>query len=145
MAWSEIHVLWEDMKKLKVNGQPQTAGKLGILAIERRKHPRFVVELPLDYCRVDGSEIYGGIVANASEGGLLVYLPERFDVGQVLQIQIFYVKDLEFNMIKGLAKVVWSDLAARESWGEYRYGVQFLSIGEQEFGKLIHLLKEVGK
>jgi c-di-GMP-binding flagellar brake protein YcgR len=135
----------EDMKKLKVNSQPPTTSKLGILAIERRKHPRFVVELPLDYCRVDGSEIYGGIVANASEGGLLVYLPERLDVGQVLQIQIFYVKDLEFNMIKGLAKVVWSDLAARESWGEYRYGVQFLSIGEQEFGKLIHLLKEVGK
>ena len=67
------------MKKLKVNSQPPTTGKLGILAIERRKHPRFVVELPLDYCRVDGSDIYGGIVANASEGGLLVYLPERLD------------------------------------------------------------------
>jgi len=135
----------EDMKRLKVNSQPPATGKLGILAIERRKYPRFVVELPLDYCRVDGNEIYGGIVGNASEGGLLVYLPERLDVGQVLQIQIFYVKDLEFNMIKGLATVVWSDLAARESWGEYRYGVQFLSIGEEEFGKLIHLLKEVGK
>ncbi len=134
------------MRKMKVNHQPKATGKMGILAVERRKHPRFVVELPLDYTRTSQeSEIYGGIVANASEGGLLVYLPERIEMGTVLKIQVFYVRDLEFNMIKGVAKVVWSDLAARESWGEYRYGLQFLSIEEEEFNKLISLLKEVGK
>jgi len=133
------------MKKMKANPQSPTAGKMGILAIERRKHPRFVVELPLDYTRTEATDIVGGIVANASEGGLLVYLPERLDIGTILQIQIFYVKDLEFNMLKAIAKVVWSDMGARESWGEYRYGLQFLSIGEQEFSKLMMLLREVGK
>ena len=133
------------MKKMKANPQPSTAGKMGILAIERRKHPRFVVELPLDYTRTEATDIVGGIVANASEGGLLVYLPERLELGTILQIQIFYVKDLEFNMLKAIAKVVWSDMAARESWGEYRYGLEFLSIGEQEFNKLMTLLREVGK
>ena len=134
------------MRKMRVNHQPKATGKMGILAVERRKHPRFVVELPLDYTRTSkDSDIYGGIVANASEGGLLVYLPERIEMGTVLRIQVFYVRDLEFNMIKGIAKVVWSDLAARESWGEYRYGLQFLSIEEEEFDKLISLLKEVGK
>ena len=133
------------MKKMKTNPQPSAAGKMGIVAIERRKHPRFVVELPLDYTRTEVTDIVGGIVANASEGGLLVYLPERLEMGTVLQIQIFYVKDLEFNMLKAIAKVVWSDLAARESWGEYRYGLQFLSIDEQEFSKLMMLLREVGK
>ena len=133
------------MKKIKANPQPSTASKMGILAIERRKHPRFVVELPLDYTRTEATDIVGGIVANASEGGLLVYLPERLELGTILQIQIFYVKDLEFNMLKAIAKVVWSDIAARESWGEYRYGLQFLSIGEQEFNKLMTLLREVGK
>jgi|SRR5512136_1525647 c-di-GMP-binding flagellar brake protein YcgR len=133
------------MKKMKANAQPSTAGKMGILAIERRKHPRFVVELPLDYTRTEVTDIVGGIVANASEGGLLVYLPERLELGTILQIQIFYVKDLEFNMLKAIAKVVWADIAARESWGEYRYGLQFLSIGEQEFNKLMTLLREVGK
>jgi len=133
------------MKKMKTNPQPSTAGKMGILAIERRKHPRFVVELPLDYTKTEATDIVGGIVANASEGGLLVYLPERLTLGTILQIQIFYVKDLEFNMLKAVAKVVWCDMAARESWGEYRYGLQFLSIGEQEFSKLMTLLREVGK
>ena len=133
------------MKKMKTNPQPSAAGKMGILAIERRKHPRFVVELPLDYTRTEVTDIVGGIVANASEGGLLVYLPERLEMGTILQIQIFYVKDLEFNMLKAIAKVVWADMAARESWGEYRYGLQFLSIDEQEFSKLMMLLREVGK
>ena len=118
---------------------------MGILSLERRKHPRFVVELPLDYYRTEGSEIFGGIVANASEGGLLAYLPERLEIGTMLQIQIFYVRDLEFNMLKGMAKIVWSDLAARESWGEYRYGLQFQMISDQDFRKLITLLKDVGK
>ena len=118
---------------------------MGILAIERRKYPRFVVELPLDYTRAEVADIVGGIVANASEGGLLVYLPERLTIGTILQIQIFYVKDLEFNMLKAIAKVVWCDMAARESWGEYRYGLEFLSISEQEFSKLMMLLREVGK
>ena len=119
--------------------------KLGVLAVEKRRHPRYTVEFPLDYSRVDGKETYGGIVANASEGGLLVYLPQRMEMGTVLKIEIIYVQELEFNTIKAIAKVVWSDLASRESWGEYRYGLQFLEIEEEAFTRLLNLLKEVGK
>ena len=119
--------------------------KLGVLAVDRRKHPRFSVELPLDYCRVDGRETYGGIVANASEGGILVYLPERMEMGAVLKIEIFYVKGLELDTIKAIAKVVWADLAVKASWGEYRYGLQFQYIDEKDFTRLMNLLKELGK
>ena len=117
---------------------------MGVLAIEKRKHPRFSVELPLDYTRIDGKEIYGGMVANASEGGLLVYLPERIEIGALLKIEIFYVKGLELDTIKVVGKIVWSDLAARESWGEHRYGLQFQNIEEKDFNRLMNLLKEVG-
>jgi hypothetical protein len=135
------------MKKLRMNQRSGASAqtKMGILAVERRKHPRFVVELPLDYTRTEASDLLGGIVANASEGGLLVYLPEKVDIGTLLKIQIFYVRDLEFNLVKGIAKVVWCDLAARESWGEHRYGLQFVSIREEEMNKLVLVLKDVGK
>jgi c-di-GMP-binding flagellar brake protein YcgR len=118
---------------------------MGVLAIEKRKYPRFSVELPLDYSRVNGKETLGGMVANASEGGLLVYLPERIEIGASLQIEIFYVRGLELDTVKAVAKVVWCDLAARESWGEHRYGLQFQSIDEKDFNRLTGLLKEVGK
>jgi len=119
--------------------------KMGVLAIEKRKHPRFSVELPLDYVRLNGKETYGGMVANASEGGLLIYLPERMEIGALLKIEIFYVRGLELDTIKIVGKVVWADLAARESWGEHRYGLQFEYIDEKDLNRLTTLLKEVGK
>jgi c-di-GMP-binding flagellar brake protein YcgR len=85
------------------------------------------------------------MVVNVSEGGLLVYLPQRMEIGAVLKIEILYVQGLEFNTIKAVAKIVWSDLAAKESFGEYRYGLQFLHIDEKEFARLMNLLKEIGQ
>jgi len=133
------------MNKMNPNNQPVTNSKMGVLAIEKRKHPRFSVELPIDYSRVEGKATFGGMVANASEGGLLVYLPERIEVGTLLKIELFYVKELELGNIKSIVKVVWSDMAARESWGEHRYGLKFESIDEKDFNRLMALLKEVGK
>lgn len=127
------------------NNPTTSQTKMGVLAIEKRKHPRFSVELPLDYSRVNGKETYGGMVANASEGGLLIYLPEKMEIGALLKIEIFYVRGLELNTIKAVGKVVWADLAARESWGEHRYGLQFENIDEKDFNRLTTLLKEVGK
>jgi c-di-GMP-binding flagellar brake protein YcgR len=118
---------------------------MGILSVERRKHPRYSVELPLDYSRLDGNDLYGGIVWNASEGGILVYLPERMEIGAVLRIEILYVKGgIELDAIKAIAKVVWSDLATREASGENRYGLQFQYIEEKEYHRLVGLLKEIG-
>ena len=119
--------------------------RMGVLAIEKRRHPRYSVELPLDYSRVDGKATLGGIVANASEGGLLVYLPEIMQIGDLLSIEIFFASGLELNSIRAVAKVVWYDLAAKESWGEHRYGLQFQSIEEKDYQRLKILLREVGK
>jgi c-di-GMP-binding flagellar brake protein YcgR len=117
--------------------------KQGVVAIERRKHPRFNLELPLDYFRVEEKENYGGIVANASEMGILVYLPEKMEMGTTLSTEIFYAKGLELDSIRAIAKVVWADLPARKTWGEHRYGLQFKSIDKRNVNKLKNLLKEV--
>jgi len=132
------------MNKSKEINKTTFHSKLGVLAVERRKHPRFSVELPLSYSRVDDKELFGGIVANASGGGVLVYLPERMEIGAVLKIEIFCLKGLELAAINAIAKVVWSDLATRESVGEYRYGLEFQYIDEKNYHRLLFLLKEVG-
>jgi c-di-GMP-binding flagellar brake protein YcgR len=133
------------MDKMNRNNPSISQTRMGVLSIEKRKYPRFSVELPLNYTRAEGKDILGGMVANASEGGLLVYLPERFEMGGLLKIEIFYVRGLELDTIKAVAKVVWCDLGARESWGEHRYGLQFQYIDEKDFSRLTTLLKEVGK
>jgi c-di-GMP-binding flagellar brake protein YcgR len=122
----------------------KSKSKEGILIVERRKHPRFSLELPLDYS-IESFERYGGVAANASKGGLLVYLPEAILVGTLLKIDILFVKGSELNSIRASAKVVWSDLAPKEIWGEYRYGLEFKSFQEGGLHKLRRLLKEVGE
>ncbi|MDI7261518.1 MAG: PilZ domain-containing protein [Thermodesulfobacteriota bacterium] len=125
--------------------EKKTQAKKGVLAIEKRKHPRFFVELPLDYSRKGKNPDFGGLIKNASEGGILVYLPEKLDVGELLKIDIFFAKGLELNSIQGVAKIVWSDLAARETWKEHRYGLEFHSMPKGTIQKLRNLLKDVGK
>ena len=128
----------------KKTRKTKAKSKKGIFIVERRKQPRFSMELPLDYC-IERKDRFGGVTANASKGGLLVYLPEAIVIGTLLKIEILFVKGLELNSIKAIAKVVWSDLAPKEIWGEYRYGLEFQSFQEGDLQKLRRLLKEVGE
>ena len=133
------------MNQYNESRQTTSRVKKDVQGVEKRKHTRISVELPVDYSRPNGKEVYGGIVANASEGGVLVYLPERLEIGAVLKVEILYAKGLELNTIKAIAKVVWGDLATRETWGEHQYGLQFQYIDEEDFNRLVSLLKEVRK
>ena len=111
----------------------------GIFIVERRKHPRFRVDLPLGYC-VENVERHGGVAANASKSGLLVYLPEAIFVGSLLKVEILFAKASGLNSISATAKVVWSDLAPEEESGAYRYGLKFESFQEGDSRKLRKLL-----
>ena len=133
------------LKKVRrKTGQTKARSQGGIFIVERRKHPRLSMELPLDY-RIEREDRFGGITANASIGGVLVYLPEPIVVGTSLKIEILFAKGSELNSIKADAKVVWSDLAPKEIWGEYRYGLEFESFQEGDLQKLKKLLREVGE
>ena len=128
----------------KKTRQTKAKSPKGIFIVERRKQPRFSMELPLDY-RIERKDRFGGVTANASRGGLLVYLPEAIVVGTILKIEILFVRGLELNSIKANAKVVWSDLPPKEIWREYRYGLEFQSFQKGDLQKLNRLLKEVGE
>ncbi len=117
----------------------------GVLVVERRRHPRISIELPLDYSILETKESRGGMVADASEGGLLVYLKEQMSIGTRLRIEILFAKGLEFTSIKAITKVVWSDLTARERFKEFRYGLQFESFPEGDLDRLKALLNEIGR
>ena len=129
------------IEKEKKEGRPQS--QKGVFAFERRKHPRLSIQFPLDYSLIDGKTVSrGGMTANASEGGLLVYLREGIETGTLLKIEIFYVNASRLDAIRATAKVVWSNLAARQSCEEYRYGLEFQSIDQRNLQNLKILLKK---
>ena len=74
------------LPKKKEKKEETALSRKGVLAIEKRKHPRLFLELPFDYSRKGKKTDFGGIVKNASEGGVLVDLPEKVDAGGLLKL-----------------------------------------------------------
>jgi c-di-GMP-binding flagellar brake protein YcgR len=125
-------------------GKTKPRSEEGIFIVERRKHPRFNIELPLDYS-IENTDHYGGVAVNASRGGLIVYLPIAILVGTSLNIEIIFVKGFELNSIKVRAKVIWSSFGPKVILGEYRYGLEFEKFQEGDLQKLKALLREAGE
>jgi c-di-GMP-binding flagellar brake protein YcgR len=130
------------VRRKRGEARPMTAE--GIFIGERRRHPRFSLELPLDFS-IENKDHYGGVAANASKGGLVAYLPAAIVVGTSLNIEIIFARGFELNSIRARAKVIWSNLAPKITWGEYRYGLEFENFQEGDAQKLKTLLKEAGE
>jgi hypothetical protein len=110
--------------------------------MERRKYPRLNVELPLDYSPISDREDYGGVIVNANEGGILVYLSERLELGDLFRVKIFATGESEVNTIEAIAKIVWVDSGAVAKCGKYRYGLQLQSFYKGDLNKFRALLRE---
>jgi c-di-GMP-binding flagellar brake protein YcgR len=123
----------------------QTESHIGIVNLERRKYPRFTVNLPIEYHRLDSSTRYTGRVLNASEGGLLLYLPEQMEMGQDLKIKLFFTSGVELNTVELLAQVVWTDIHLGKGWGDYRTGVKFIDISSENLNQLKNFLRSLSQ
>jgi c-di-GMP-binding flagellar brake protein YcgR len=126
------------MKKEEKETQP----RYGIVNFEKRRYPRYNVDLPVEYARSD-SVVHHGEAFNASEGGLLVYFSERVEVGQHLSLKLFFSSMSEFNTIETLVEVVWVDVHMGEDWGDYRAGVKFVDISLGDLEKLMIFLRNL--
>lgn len=110
---------------------------------EKRKHPRVNIDLPLKYSRTNLIFKYGRAV-NASQGGLLVYLPEEMGIGQRLGLKIFVPSRSEFNTLETSVQVVWKDVRLRKDWTwDYRTGVKFVDVSPEHMNELKNFLVNI--
>jgi len=113
---------------------------------ERRRYPRFIVDLPLEYWDMDGSCLRGGIVVNASQGGFLIEAVRAIPVGMELDIAVLFPKGFELANFKVVAKIVWKkpywkeDGKGNQYWEGYRYGLELIQIFDEDRWKLNLLL-----
>lgn len=113
------------------------------IATEKRKYPRINVDLPIKYSRAKLFFRYG-LAANASEGGLLVYLPEEMRIGQRLVLKLFFPSHSEFNTFETFVQVVWKDIHLRKDWTwDYRTGVKFVDISPEDMTQLKNYLVSI--
>jgi c-di-GMP-binding flagellar brake protein YcgR len=121
--------------------EKETKPRTGIVSFERRRYPRFNVDLPIEYYRIDSSTSYTGRALNISEGGLLIYFPEQMEIGQHLKLKLFFTLGSDLNTVEALIEVVWIDIHLSEDRGNYRSGVKFIDISPEDIAKLKNFLK----
>jgi len=109
--------------------------RFGIVNFERRRHPRFVVDLPVEYWKIKNFKSCPSRATNVSEGGLLILLAEQLEIGQNLRLNLFVDAGPDLNSIEAVVQIVWTDIHVGKD-GEYRTGVKFLDISAEHLGEL---------
>jgi hypothetical protein len=99
-------------------------------AIEKRKHTRFLLNLPVEYSFFNSSIVYSSHSINASESGLLLCLQQPLKVGQLINLKVHFHSGSNLLNIEAIAEVVWVDEVLRNR-EEYRHGVRFVTITEK--------------
>lgn len=130
-----------EMEKEEKESKP----RIGVVSFERRKYPRFNVDLPIEYHRIDSPIGKAGKAGNISEGGLLIYFPERVEIGQHLKLKLFFTSGSDLHSMEVLGEVVWVDIHLGEGWGDYKSGVKFIDTSQEDMIKLKDFLKRLSQ
>ena len=125
-----------------VDERKEPKPQYGIVNFERRRNPRFSVDLPIEYSRIEAAEKNQGRTGNASEGGLMLFLGQKLEVGQDLRIKIFFHSEPRLHSVEVKGKVAWTEIAFAKE-GDYRCGVQFTQIAPEDLVKLRQFLDQL--
>ena len=123
--------------------------RFGVVNFERRKSPRFSLDLPIEYYQVESSLSRPGRTVNASGGGLLVCLSEKIEMGQFLRLKLFIAPDVDLRTLEMVTQVAWVEThlvqGSGDSRGEYRCGLKIVEISPEDMNSLKSLLQNLAK
>ncbi len=112
----------------------------GVAKFEGRAHPRFLLNLPVEYYPAKSHTRRTGHTEIASEGGLTVYLRNHFKVGDLLKLRLFFSSGPAMNTVETLSQVIWTE---KLKDAEYRCGMKFVDISPEDMDKLSSFLKKL--
>ena len=107
---------------------------------DRRKYPRSLMDLPLEYRVINAPYAHGGIVVNGSEEGFLIYSVKDMPIGTKLNLVVLFPKGFQLTNFEVVAEVVRKDLHWEEDWEGFEYGLKVIQIFEEDREKLKQLL-----
>jgi hypothetical protein len=125
------------------NGEREPKASHGTGDLEKRRYPRFGIDLPIEYTRRD-LVVRQDRAINASEGGLLAHFSEPMEVGQYLRINLFFPSCSAFHVIGMVTQVVWMDVDPRKDRGECRTGIRYVDISIDDLRNLKNFLGSLG-
>ncbi len=122
----------DDQRKLRqlLSGRLQKTKEVkpSSIKFEMRRHPRFPVDLPLEYWGVNSPIGHRGQAVNASEGGLMVFLSQKVETGQHLKMIVFIGSGSNSETIEILVQAVWIEIGLSMATEDYRAGVKIIGM-----------------
>ena len=119
--------------------------RYGTVNFEKRKHPRFSVDLPVEYYKLGSLIKHDGKAMNVSQGGLSLYFSEPLQIGQYIRLKLFLSSDSTLSAIETTTEVAWTDIHLDEGWGDYRTGVRFFDTSPEDMNKLKKFLLDLSQ
>jgi hypothetical protein len=113
----------------------------GVKKLDMRRHPRFLLNLPIEYSQGESDVTHAGYTFNTSKEGLMANFPEQLDIGQRLRLTLFLSLGPDINTIEIFSQVVWRDNLEKD--GGYRSGVRFVDISAENKNKLENFLNKL--
>jgi c-di-GMP-binding flagellar brake protein YcgR len=110
--------------------------RYAVANLERRRNPRFPIRLAIEYYRASSPISQIGQTVDASEGGLQVLLPEPMEIGQKLNMKLFFSSGSKLNSVEVLAEVVWINTQLGEDEKLFRSGVRFINVSREGMTEL---------
>ena len=117
----------------------ETRPLFGIVNFERRKRPRFSIDLAVEYWQINNCKSRPSHTDNISEGGLLLHLSEPIEVDQNLRLNLFIHSGPDLDSIEAVVQLVWKDIQVGKD-GVYRAVVKFVDISAEDMDKLKNFL-----
>jgi hypothetical protein len=107
---------------------------------ERRRFPRLLLDLPLEYRVVNAPYAHGGIVVNASEVGFLIQSINSIPIGTKLVADVLFARGFELSSFEVFGEIIWKDLHWEEDWEGFNYGLRIIYLLDEDRGKLKQIL-----
>jgi len=109
--------------------------KFGEVEFERRAFPRFTLHVPFTYT-LENNTSGVGVTDNASQGGLMGYLPEPVQPEDRIRMQITLTESARLHQVAALVRVVWIKKTLEEGARAYKIGLEFLEISSEDLNRL---------
>jgi c-di-GMP-binding flagellar brake protein YcgR len=108
----------------------------------KRRYFRLSLHLPMEYSFPESSRHRLAYTVDLCEGGLLMYTPEKLEIGQNLKIKLYYDSASRLDCIQALGEVVRVDRLGK-SGKEYKCAVRFVDLPSNILKQLQSFLKSL--
>ena len=111
--------------------------------IERRRHPRHSIELPIDLWQTP-YVVQEGLVTDMTEIGLGFRSIHEFQISADLRIEVFLSRgEFQLDSIEGTGRIIWRTPLRERDWKGYRYGMYFSEMALYSRDRLLKYIKKL--